>query len=112
MLTILFLLLAMPWVLWVFFTCTMRLKQVRDAGQLTTAAKVFGYPALGVGLLLDFMVNITVACLIFLELPKETTVSVRLTRLSKLDAGWRSRWALSIRKALLDNIDPAGVHQG
>lgn len=52
-----------------------------------------------------------VASVIFLERPKEWTVSARLTRHSE-GRGWRKRVAIAIRTALLDNIDPNGVHRG
>jgi hypothetical protein len=99
------------YLLWVHYVAVMRLMQVRDAGQLTTAMKAIGYPALVVGLLLDLIVNTVVATALFLELPKEFTVSARLTRHSEGD-GWRQRVAIAIRTALLDNIDPNGVHRG
>ena len=99
------------YLLWVHYVAVMRLMQVRDAGQLTTAMKAVGYPALVVGLLLDLIVNTFVATLIFAELPREFTVSARLTRHSE-STGWRQRVAIAIRSALLDNIDPNGVHRG
>lgn len=83
---------------------------VRDANQLTMAMKVFGYPALAVGLVLDLFVNVVFGSLVFAEIPKEYMLSARLWRLSNGD-GWRAKVALSIRTALLDNIDPAGVHK-
>jgi hypothetical protein len=104
--------LVCVYLLWVHYVAVMRLMQVRDAGHLTTAMKAIGYPALVVGLLLDLIVNTVVATLIFLELPKELTVSSRLTRHSERGEGWRMRVALAIRTALLDNIDPNGVHRG
>ena len=103
--------IASVYLLWVHYVAVMRLMQVRDAGQLTTAMKAIGYPALFVGLLLDLIVNTFVATLIFLELPKEFTVSARLTRHSE-GGGWRQRVAVAIRAGLLDNIDPNGVHRG
>lgn len=99
------------YLLWVHYVAVMRLMQVRDAGQLTAAMKAIGYPALVVGLLLDLIVNTFVATLIFVELPREFTVSARLTRHSE-STGWRQRVAVAIRTALLDNIDPNGVHRG
>lgn len=99
------------YMLWVHYVAVMRLMQVRDAGQLTPAMKAIGYPALFVGLLLDLIVNTFVATLIFVELPREFTVSARLTRHSE-STGWRQRVAIAIRTALLDNIDPNGVHRG
>lgn len=113
MIKLLLCLVASPWVLWVFYTAIMRLKQVRDAGHLTPAMKAFGYPALLVGLVIDFVVNLVVASLLFAERPREWTLSSRLWRLSNdAGAGWRRRIALAIRTALLDSIDPSGVHRG
>lgn len=104
-------LLFSPWFLWILYTAIMRLKQVRDENKLTVATKIFGYPVLVIGLVLDFTVNVVVASLLFLEIPREFTVSGRLTRLSS-DTGWRAKLATKVRVALLDNIDPAGVHKG
>lgn len=107
------LLLIIPavWLLWVFFVAVMHLKELRDAGTLTTAQKVFGYPALVIGLVLDFLVNVVVASILFLELPDEWLVSGRLWRLSQ-GGGWRAKLATAIRSQLLDSADPSGVHKG
>ena len=101
------------WLLWVFYVAVMRLKQVREAGQLTTAMKAFGYPLLVVGLVLDFAVNAVFGSLILLELPKEWTLSARLWRWSNDPyGGWRRKLATAVRVGLLDNVDPSGVHKG
>lgn len=100
------------YLLWVHYVAVMRLMQVRDAGHLTRATKGIGYTALVVGLLLDLAVNTVIATVLFVELPREWTVSARLTRHSESGTGWRQRLALAIRKGLLDNIDPKGVHRG
>lgn len=98
--------------LWLHYVAIMRLKMVRDAGKLTPAAKVFGYPALFVGLLLDLIVNTFVGSIVFAEMPREWTLSARLTRLSGGEPGWRQKRAERIRMALLDDIDPSGIHKG
>lgn len=105
-------LLALPWVLWIIFAAVMRLKQVRDAGKLTLAMKVFGYPALALGLIVDFIVNVVLGTLVFLQLPHEMTLSSRLWKLSNGTDGWRKDWAFWIRSNLLDAVDPEGVHRG
>lgn len=106
-------LFAAIFALWVFYAAMMRLKQVRDAGKLTLAMKVFGYPALAVGLLLDLFVNVIVGSVVFWERPQEWTLSTRLWRLSNgQEAGWRQRMALALRVSLLDAIDPEGAHRG
>lgn len=104
--------LAACWLLWVFYVCVMRLKMLRDAGTLTAGQKVLGYPTLLVGLLLDLAVNLVVASALFVELPREWTVSARLWRHSNDDGGWRKRLALWLRVQLLDTADPNGVHRG
>lgn len=101
------------WALWVIYVAIMRLKQLRDTAQLTTAMKCIGYPTLAVGLVLDFLVNLVLGSLLFAELPREWTLSGRLWRLSNdTSAEWRQRLALALRVALLDAADPAGVHKG
>ena len=105
-------LLLSPWILWIIFAAVMRLKQVRDAGKLTPAMKVFGYPALALGLAVDFVVNVVFGTLVFLQLPREMTLSSRLWKLSNGEEGWRKNLATWIRVQLLDGLDPAGVHRG
>lgn len=100
------------WLLWVMFVCVMRLQMLRDAGQLTLGQKLFGYPTLAVGLLLDCAINTIICTLIFIELPREWTVSGRLWRHSTLGEGWRKTLALLIRTQLLDAVDPRGYHSG
>ena len=106
--------LACVHALWVHYVAVMRLKQLRDAGTLTTGQKVMGYPALVVGLLLDLGVHMIVGTLLFAELPArgEWTLSARLWRLSTTGTGWRQRLALWLRRELLDSADPSGVHRG
>jgi hypothetical protein len=95
--------------LWILFIAVMGLKRARDAGLLTTTAKVFGYPVLIVGYLLDCFVNVTVMTLLLLEIPQELTVTARLKRHLSACACWRksvSLWAAP----LLDPYDPSGKH--
>jgi hypothetical protein len=104
--------ILLVWVLWIFFVAAMRLKQVRDAGKLTTAMKAFGYPAIAIGLLIDLLVNVVLGSAVFLELPREYTLSARLWRHSTEGAGYRQKVALWLRVNLLDAIDPSGIHGG
>ena len=112
MILILVLLVASPWLLWGCYVVVMRLKMVQDEGKLTKAQKVFGYPFLAIGLLLDFFVNVLYASALFKEWPHEWTVSSRLWRLSNGPDGWRKDRATLLRVELLDSIDPNGVHEG
>lgn len=84
------------WMLWVFYLAVMALKRARDEGLLKKGcdAYMLGMSVLLVGLVLDFIVNMVVATVIFLEPPFELTVTARVTRL-KQEGGWRgdiARW--------------------
>lgn len=97
------------WALWLFFLAVMSLKRAKDAGLLTTTAKVFGYPVLFAGLLLDFLANTFVLTVLLCELPREGTVTSRLKRHNRTSTGWRkavAAWA----EPLLDPFDPSGDH--
>lgn len=98
--------------LWGMFVICMALKRVRDEGKLTIAMKVFGYPFLFVGLAVDLFVNVFIGSVLFLELPREYTLSSRLWRHSTMGHGYRRAVALWLRINLLDAIDPSGVHTG
>lgn len=104
--------LALLYATYLHFAAVMNLMRVREANELTVAAKVLGYPMLYIGLVLDFLFNITWGSLLFLELPKELLFSGRVTRLVATDKEWRGRLALWARQQLLDNVDPHGVHNG
>lgn len=95
--------------LWVFFLAVMKLRDVRDAGKLNGQAK---YPAtlvLCIGYALDFAVNMVPATILFLELPRELTVSERTKRHREEQTfrGSISRW---LRKGFLAIADTSGAH--
>lgn len=100
--------------LWLHYVAVMRLKMLRDAGTLTRGQKLFGYPALAVGLLIDLVVHMLLGTVLFLELPArgEWTLSARLWRLSNGPPSWRQRLALWLRVEFLDSVDPRGYHKG
>lgn len=101
--------LAVTYALYVFYCAVMNIKRVRDMGKLTKLGMAFGYPTLIIGLVLDFLCNTFVMTVLFLELPKEFTVTSRLKRHNHSDDGWRTalaRWF----EPVLDPIDPSGDH--
>lgn len=104
----------LPLLLWIIFTAVMGLVSARDRypGTLPWPIRVLGYPLLFVGLVADFLVNVLICPVLFLELPREWTVSSRLWRLSNSSPSWRQRTALWLRVNLLDPIDPSGTHKG
>jgi hypothetical protein len=97
------------YMLYVFYSAVMNIKRVRDLGKLTTLGKVFGYPTLFIGLILDFLCNTFVMTVLFLELPHEFTVTSRLKRHNHSNDNWRTslaRWF----EPVLDPLDPSGDH--
>ncbi len=95
--------------LWIFYLAVMALARARDTGTLGPIAYKLGVPILVVGYLLDFIVNVGPCTLLFLEPPRETTVTARLKR-HKYDAGFRGRIARWMAAHLLDAFDPSGRH--
>lgn len=96
------------YLLWIFYIAIMGLKRIKDSGQLSKIAAIFGYPVFIFGYLLDVVVNIFVMTFVLLELPKEFTVTARLKR-HKDDLSWRGK-VVEFFRPLLDPFDPSGKH--
>jgi hypothetical protein len=106
---------------WVLFGTVMRLREVKDAGNLTFRKRpvnfVLGYLALLIGVLLDVYDNLAFFSVIGLELPKwgEWLSTARLCRWYPADDGrlisrWRAGVARFFGEQILDDIDPDGNH--
>lgn len=98
------------WLLWVLFLATMNLAQSKAEGKLHGFALWAGYTVLAVGLLVDLVVQITVATVMWLEFPREWTVSGRVERLCREGHGYRLGLALWFRRTLLAPFDRSGGH--
>lgn len=103
-----FFIAAIP-TLWVHYVVVMALDTARAAGRLSKTATVLGSPVVAVGVLLDVVVNVTVASVLFMDLPRELLVSQRLKRLARGE-GWRMRLAVWFDEALLAPFDHTGSH--
>jgi hypothetical protein len=102
-------LLALPHTLWVCYVFITAVDRVRAAGGLSRTARVMAAPVLGLGIVLDALTNLTVATVLFLQLPREAFVTQRLKKLVKT-TGWRSRLAGWIGGNLLNAFDRTGSH--
>ena len=100
--------LAITYGLYVFYCAVMNIKRVRDMDKLTTLGKVFGYPTLIIGLILDLLVNVFVMSIILIEAPRELTVTSRLKR-HQASTGWRLA-VVKFFEPVLDPLDPSGDH--
>lgn len=107
-----FFLLGFGWlyVTWLLYQAVMNLQRARDNGTLPKTAYYLGLPILYVGLLWDFIGNVTVVSVIFLELPKELLITSRLERHAFGPDGWRKNLARWFAANLLDPFDPRGSH--
>lgn len=100
---------VVTYLLYTFYAAVMNIKRVRDMGKLTKLGMAFGYPTLFIGLVLDFLCNVFVMTLLFLELPQEMTVTARLKRHNKESTGWRLA-IVKFFEPVLDPLDPSGDH--
>lgn len=96
--------------LWICYLAVMGLMRARDAGTLTRDARILGAPMLYIGLLIDFLYNVTVCTILFLELPRELLVTSRVSRHKFQGQGFRKELATWICVNMLDPYDPAGCH--
>lgn len=87
----------------------MNLKRAKDKGVLGKWATYFGMPIFWVGLILDIFVNIFICSSLFLDLPKEFTVTDRLERYLREDS-WRRKVAVWFCNEFLNELDPSGKH--
>jgi len=97
------------WAFWYFYVLVMGLYRAHLAGRLTPITTALAIPALVVGYAMDIVANITVASLLFKDIPREWLVTTRLKRYQEGD-GWRKDWADWICTNLLDPFDPNGDH--
>lgn len=96
----------------VFFLAIMHLRDMRDAGKLTERGTRWGKCILAVGYFLDGAFNLTWACVEFLDIPRELTVTYRLKRYkhgANVKA-WRVAKAEAYARDFLDPADSKGPH--
>lgn len=107
MLMMILFLALLIWMTWGAYLSVMHLKVARDAGKLTPAAKILGYPWLAFGLVLDILFNAIVGSLVFLELPREWLFTARVSRWNN-EPGRRGDIARWFCNELLDPFDAGG----
>lgn len=102
------------WLTFVFFGSVCALQRARDAGNMPPIMKIFGYPVLAVGLVLDAVLHLVWGTLLFLDLPRkgEWLLTQRLIRYKRLNDRKSLRYlvAMVLCVGLLDPLDPKGCH--
>lgn len=96
--------------LWILYLAVMNLQKARDNHRLSKLAYYLGLPALWLGLLLDFLTNMTVMTVLMLEFPRELLVTARVIRHKWDGEGYRQKLAAWLCDNLLDPFDPTGCH--
>ena len=90
-------------VTWLFYIAIMHLRMVRHS--LHPFAKVNAYILLFVGLILDVLLNVIVATVLFKELPKEWLLTDRLKRLKREGNMYQKAVAYWVCEHLLNQFD-------
>jgi uncharacterized protein with PQ loop repeat len=95
--------------LWFYYVQVMGMMAARDAGRIPPDTLRICQAVLLVGLAFDVLYNVIIGTIIFLDLPREATLTARLIRYKKA-GGWRGKVANYICANLLDPFDPSGCH--
>lgn len=95
--------------LWLLFILAMSFKRVWP--NLGAVAKALAAPVIIIGFMVDVLVNVA-SSVVFLDLPRELTLSRRLKRYhyNADHPWWRRRIADFVCQQMLDKFDPDGDH--
>jgi hypothetical protein len=100
---------ALLLICWVFYIAVMGLRDRRHT--LSGFAKINGYAVLAVGLVLDLFLAWVVGPILFLERPRNLTLTAVLKRHHRdHPASWRFRLSVWFCHKLLDPFDSRGKH--
>ncbi len=104
--------LGLSYVTWTCFLAVMSLLAAKREGKLSKTTLYLGYPLAGVGVLLDFTLNM-MASLVFLDIPREWLLTIRCDKaLGQVDpkgvALYRQKIAKWICSNLLDPFQSGG----
>jgi hypothetical protein len=97
------------YIMWVFYLAVMNLKRVRDEKKLTPLVTAVASPLIASAIALDVLLNVIVLTVVFMEIPKEYTISQRLRRYNNTEKGYRLKVA-KFMEQFLDPFDPSGEH--
>lgn len=105
------LLLTYVWGGWAIYVLVMAIYRLHLAKKLTTAGYVLAAPFAAIGFALDVMGNFTLCLLLFMDWPREWTITGRLKRYLRGQKGWRYDVACWICTNALDPFDAQdGAH--
>lgn len=102
--------LAFLWAFWAVYVLVMGIYRAHLAKRLTPVTLVLSLPFVALGYVMDVLANVTIASVVFIELPQETLVTDRLKRHIDQGSGWRQTLARYVCDHMLDMFDPSGNH--
>jgi hypothetical protein len=99
------------WALWVLYIAMMNIKRVAEAEPMPIRVRMLVYPTMAVFEVVEFVANVVVLTVLFVDWPREIRVSDRLRRYwrNPYRYGWRL-YVVRFLKPMLDPFDPAGPH--
>lgn len=108
--TLIFTLLIL-WALWILYVAMMNIEIAVEKGPLPWQSKFMVYPTMVVFDIIEFIANVIICTLIFIDPPRELTVSDRLRRYHNNPSkyGWRLV-IVNFIKPMLDPFDHKGPH--
>ena len=98
------------WLFWNLYVYTMGLYRAFLLKRLKGLSLVMASPVVFVAFVLDFIAQMTVFSILFLDIPRDWLVTNRLRRYMTGPGGWRKRLADYLCHHLLDPFDPTGAH--
>ena len=98
------------WLFWALYVFTMGIYRLKLSNQLRGVNYFFALPIVALAVITDVVANLTLAVIVFADIPREWLVTERLQRYLHTDSGWRSDLALRICTGILDMFDPRGKH--
>lgn len=101
--------LLLTYICWILYLALTNIWEAGVKKKLSYTAYTLALPAIAVGVSLDVFLNFTVFSVLFMEQPKELTISERLRRHNSTGTGWRKKLA-GWFEPLLDPYDPDGDH--
>ena len=99
------------WCFWALYVFAMGVYRAHLNDKLYGLNKIMAMPIIALAYLVDIFANLTLATIIFLDLPKETLVTSRLQRyMAGNQDSWRYKLAKYVCDHMLDIFDPNGNH--
>lgn len=94
----------------VSYCAILKLKDMRDDGRLNLPIKILAYPTIVPMYVIYVGLNVFVASVIFLDIPREVAFTKRCERYLRGKDGWRKKQAAWWCRRVLDPVERGGVH--